>query len=82
VDLNASIGMRSTNNSSNDDKNDPSVYLLGPHGNPRWNTRGELIIGMLNQQELRLLQPSSTPTIIMKPGFTLQPRKNINRTTF
>jgi len=30
-----------------------AVYLLGPHGNLRWDTRGELIIRRLNQQQLR-----------------------------
>ena len=32
ADLNASISMRSSNSSSNNDENHPSVYLLGPHG--------------------------------------------------
>ena len=45
ADLNASIRTR-TNDANNNE--DPSVGLLGPHGNPMRNGRGELIIGILN----------------------------------
>ena len=41
-DHNASIGTRA-NEASCD--NDLSVSLLGPHGNPKRNARGNLIIG-------------------------------------
>ena len=42
-------GMRVTNSEINNDENNPSVNLLGPHGNPRRNERGDLIIGIINQ---------------------------------
>ena len=50
ADLNASIGTRSNDATNN---KDPSASLLGPHGNPRRNARGDLIIGILNQFQLR-----------------------------
>ena len=55
ADLNASIRTR-TNDAS--DNKDPSVGLLGPHGNQGRNARGDLIIGILNQFQLRAASTS------------------------
>ena len=52
ADLNASIGTHPPNTSSSDEC-DPSVCLLGLHGNPQRNARGDLIIGVINQHQLR-----------------------------
>ena len=53
ADLNAFIRTWQTHSTVNNDANDPSESLFGPHGNLRKNTWGELIIGVLNQNQLR-----------------------------
>jgi len=55
LDLNTLIRTRLSYNKSMKarDCEYPSAGLLGPHGNPQRNARGDLIIGILNQLQLR-----------------------------
>jgi len=53
--LNAWIGTRLSNDECTKarDYEDPLAGWLGPHGNAQRNTRGDLIIGILNQLQFR-----------------------------
>jgi len=82
ADLNTSISMRSTNSSSNVNENNPSLYLLGPHGNPNGTQEENSSLGCSTNNNLEQPQPSLTPTINVIPGSTLQQKNNINWTTF
>jgi len=56
ADLNTLIGMRASKISETNESpehEDPSVSLLGPHGNATRNARGELIIEVMNHLQLR-----------------------------